>query len=311
MTKTNIGLAYGDYGAGPPDQASPPPDDVQQAIEHCRERSLESSGTFHHAFRLFPEHKQNALHVLYEFCRQVDDAVDEPGAVEIKQERLAELDRGLRHGGEGPLWTALGWVRQQYSIPRHLFEDLIKGARRDIGTVVIQTIDQLYDYCYCVAGTVGLMTLRVMGYRHDLCPQYSLSMGRAFQLTNILRDVAEDRERDRCYLPVFLMEKYNARQSWENRNVDQRLLGVLEELARRARLNFRRSVALIEHVNEDSRWPLAMMASAYSWYLRRIEDRNFPLSDPPSLGILTVSRLLYRSWRAVRTGRHERCLMLR
>jgi phytoene synthase len=235
--------------------------------------------------------------------------VDEPGEDDEKRHRLQRLREQFEGDGNGDLWTALEWVKSRFEISEDLFHELFEGARTDIGSVRIDTVEQLYTYCYRVAGTVGLMTLRIMGTAHDLSVQYSRSMGRAFQLTNILRDVGEDVKRGRCYVPRDILERHAAELPDPGQPVSSEFQKALEELAIRARINFQRSLSLISKVTRDCRWALSMMATAYSWYLDRIERRGFPVWDPPSLPGTVVPYLLYRSWSASR-GRPERCLML-
>jgi phytoene synthase len=289
--------------------ASPPPD-IRRQIRQCRRLSRSSAGTFHHAFGLLPRERRDALHVIYRFCRLVDDAVDEPEDDQFKRDRLGELKRNLNGAGEGEPWEALEWVRDQYDIPTLYFRDLIKGAQSDIGTVEVEDYAGLRTYCYRVAGTVGLMTLHVMGFSDQAAIPYSLAMGRAFQITNILRDLEEDRAVGRRYVPAEFLERHGASGDWCREEYSSSVRGALAELGRRARLNYRQCLPLFEMVNQRARLPLALMTSLYSWYLAEIQRRDYDVqSDPVSLSKRELPRLFWNSIRATR-GRAEHCLMI-
>lgn len=289
--------------------ASPPPE-IQRQIRQSRRLSRSDAGTFHHALDLFPADKRDAMHVIYRFCRLVDDAVDDVEDDDKKKRRLNEIQRKLNGDGSGEPWRALDWIREQYDIPMVYFKDLIEGARSDIGSVRMSDYSSLRRYCYQVAGTVGLMTLHIMGFEGPRAIPYSLAMGRAFQLTNILRDVEEDRLAGRRYLPASLLDKHGATTDWEQGQFTPAYRSALAELAQRARLNYRQCLPLFGMVDRDVRFPLALMTAAYSWYLGEIERRNFDVkSRPVSLPKRILPILLWRSYRASR-GRPEQCLMI-
>lgn len=259
---------------------------------------------------MFPREKENALHVIYRFCHLVDDAVDEHGSEEDKKKRLDEIHRQLVNVGEGEPWEALEWIRNRYEIPIYYFEDLIQGARSDIGEVRMNNYSELRTYCYQVAGTVGLMTLRIMGFHDRSAYSFSRSMARAFQLTNILRDVEEDRRMGRRYVPESILRGRGGMDDWRKQRYTSSVREALRDLGRRARLNYRQSLPLFTKVDRDSRFPLALMNSAYSWYLHRLEQIDFdPTQETSSLPYWILPRLFWRSWRGSR-NRPELCLMI-
>lgn len=287
-----------------------PPAEVQRQIRQCRRLSRADSGTFHLGMALFPKTSRDILHVIYRFCRLVDDAVDEQGSKNEKQQRLRRLESGLRGQREGEPWRALDWVRDQYGIPRDVFDDLIRGAKDDLGIVRIQDFDQLQTYCYRVAGTVGIMVLHVMGYRDRRAKFHSRAMGEAFQLTNILRDVKEDQTDNRCYLPRDLLRKHGALDDWKQGRDSPALRGVCRVLARRARLKYRQSLALFDYIPLQSRFPLALMVSAYSGFLNQMETDGFlPEAGTLRMKRRTIPCLFWRSWKATR-GRYGSCLLI-
>ncbi len=243
----------------------------------------------------------------------MDDAVDEPGSAEASLDRLEELERGLEGQPEvdgSPLWPALGWVRENFDIPVEYFRDLLKGARTDLREVRLESMAELDQYCYRVAGTVGLMSLKVMEAPVDRLRPPALALARAFQITNILRDVGEDHRRERCYLPLELLKKHDARQAWENRQMNAGLEAVLEKLAGRARQNYRRGVKLLAEVSWRQRLTLALMTAAYSYYLKLIEKNDFPVwENKISLKKTVIPGLIFDSMRTL-TGANEKCLQI-
>jgi len=290
--------------------AIPPPEILRQ-MHQSRRLSRSDAGSFHLAMRLFPSNKRLAMHVIYRFCRLVDDAVDETArSIAQKKADLELLEQRLLNPPDAEPWKALQWIRSAYKISDEYFLDLIRGARMDLETVRISSFEQLRCYCYRVAGTVGLMTLHIMGFRDRTAFAYSRAMGEAFQLTNILRDVKEDREQNRCYLPKQWLIEAGAWSDWQEEKDSVALHEVCQRLARRARIRYRESLGLFPLVEKDCRFALALMTGVYSWYLREMEREGFL----PSPGELSCSgwilpALISRCWRGSR-GRPELCLSI-
>ncbi len=291
-------------------KAPPPP--VEKKIDKCCQLSKRANSTFHMAFLFLPAYQRRAMHVLYLFCRKVDDAVDEAGSRKEKLNRLNGLEEALEATdcADSPLWEALAWVRSGFDIPLKYFRDLLAGARTDVGEVRLETMAELDSYCYRVAGTVGLMSLKVMEIFSPQLREPALDLARGFQITNILRDVGEDHERNRCYLPRELLEKHAALEDWEQRRSSPRLRKVLETLARRAGENYRRGIKLLERAGWRQRLTLALMAAAYSRYLERIEEEDFPIwEENIKLKKTAIPGLVFSSLCTL-TGRYEQCLQI-
>lgn len=288
-----------------------PPARILRHMRQSRRLSRSDSGSFHLAMRLFPSNKRLAMHVIYRFCRLVDDAVDEPGrSIEQKKTELESLKQRLLNPPDNEPWKALQWIRSAYNIPDEYFLDLIRGARMDLETVRISTFEQLRSYCYRVAGTVGLMTLHIMGFRDRSAFAYSRAMGEAFQLTNILRDVKEDREQNRCYLPQHWLKEAGAWTDWKKKRDTSALKQVCRRLARRARIRYRESLGLFPLVDQNCQFALALMTGVYSWYLREMERGGFlPAPGELSCSGWMLVPLISRCWRGSR-GRPELCLWI-
>lgn len=264
---------------------------------HCRGIARRAARNFYYGFRLLPPAKRDALCALYAFMRRADDISDEPGRVETKRAGLAawraELDCALTGQPPGdPLWPALADAVSRYSIPPRYLHDLLSGTEMDLTVSEYATFDTLREYCYRVAGAVGVCCVHVFGFADAGVPQLAERMGIAFQLTNILRDVPRDLVMGRVYLPQDEMERFG---------ITRAMLGMPaagpmhREFFRfqleRARDYFREGRHVIPLVGEDSRAALWALARIYSGILDKIEARNYDVLSPPPAGLSTAEKL--------------------
>jgi phytoene synthase len=169
------------------------------------------------SFSLLPKEERNAIKSIYAFCSYIDDIVDclpnsLTNVIEIKQERLAwwenVLDDIYNHNINNPLILPFIAVIHRFSIPKQYFLTLIDGCRRDLIQKRYRTFDDLKDYCYSVASVVGLISIEIFGYKYEETKNYAINLGYALQLTNILRDIKQDKDRGFIYLPLEDLEKY-------------------------------------------------------------------------------------------------------
>ncbi|MCL6480509.1 MAG: squalene synthase HpnC [Firmicutes bacterium] len=186
---------------------------LDAAYAGCERLVRAAHTNFYFAFHLLPRPKRRALCALYAFMRRADDIADGPGSAEEKAERLRQLGAELHHGlarasVADPVLAALADTVQRYAIPHRLLDDLLSGAAMDLTVRTYARFEDLRDYCYRVAGTVGLCCLQVFGYRDARAPELAEQLGIAFQLTNILRDLREDFERGRIYLPEEDLQRF-------------------------------------------------------------------------------------------------------
>ncbi len=175
-----------------------PPDDADVIQHHSRSFSL--------AAKLLPSRLRSDVEKLYAWCRWCDDAVDEAANLNEAKERLALLRKDVHriYSGEATLHAASCWlasVVKTHEIPQHLPLDLLSGMEADLDTPVLQTVDELLLYCYQAAGTVGLMMSRIMGVTDRRALSKAKALGMAMQLTNIARDIDEDWQAGRRYVP--------------------------------------------------------------------------------------------------------------
>lgn len=180
---------------------------ARAAIEH-------HSKSFSAAARLLPKRCRRDAQVLYAYCRRADDAIDEaPPAEQPQRLRALRTELAAIYAGRlppDPLLAAFAEVAQRRAIPRAYFDDLLEGMEMDVVGTSYHDHDTLLRYCYCVAGTVGLMMCHVMGVRNDAALAHAAHLGIGMQLTNIARDVVEDWQRGRLYLPDELLQPCGA-----------------------------------------------------------------------------------------------------
>ena len=200
--------------ASPALQATLP--SLTQAYAYCRHVTRKSSSNFYHAFRLLSSDRHKALCALYAFCRFMDDIADQSesslaqSASNSRREQLSALlstwREELRHCYAGtprhPISQALADVVQRFPIRQEYLAGIIDGVEMDLSRTRYATFDELYEYCYRVASLVGLACIEIFGYRRPSTREYAVNLGIGFQLTNIIRDVGEDAQRGRIYLPA-------------------------------------------------------------------------------------------------------------
>jgi phytoene synthase len=190
--------------------------ELAASYDLCRDVTKTHSKTFYFASLFLPPEKRQAIWAVYAFCRTTDDLVDtrasngDPlGALDAWRAHLIDAYDGRpRH----EIMTAFADAAERFSIPIEPALDLLAGARRDAVILRYDTYDELLEYCYLVASTVGLMTSPVLGYEEGALP-YGVALGRAMQMTNILRDVGEDARMGRIYLPAEDLRRFGYTES--------------------------------------------------------------------------------------------------
>jgi len=257
---------------------------ISEAIEasyaECNRIARAAHSSFYLAFYGLPKAKRNALCALYAFMRLVDNVSDEPGDLESKRRGLARwramLDEAIAGNTSGhPILPALADTISRFGIPTRYFHDLILGAEMDLTLDSYPTFDRLSEYCYRVAGTVGLTCLHVFGFRNRRAPDLAERLGLAFQLTNILRDVRGDFEMGRVYLPQEDMERFGVKPGDLRGPRTPQLQKLLEFEAERAWRLYEEGAPLVREVDADSRATLWALIRTYSALLARIEERGF------------------------------------
>src|SRR5271154_176378 len=252
---------------------------VRDSYAECNRIARAARSSFYLAFFGLRKEKRNALCALYAFMRLIDDVSDEPGDLESKRQALARwrgmLDQAI--GGETSghaVLPALADTIERFQIPTRYFHDLILGAEMDLTVSTYATFDRLSEYCYRVAGTVGLTCLHVFGFSDPKAPDLAERLGLAFQLTNIIRDVGSDYAMGRIYLPQEDLDRFGIRAEELRGPVTPKLQELLAFEAERAWQMYQEGAPLVSRVNADSRATLWALVRTYSSLLGRIEERE-------------------------------------
>jgi phytoene synthase len=256
--------------------------DLLRAYKACHQITRQVGSSFYYGMLLLPQEKRYALYAVYAFSRICDDAVDEYSG-KAAQDRLqtAEdlLDRAVSpkfHRDPNLVVQALGDTIRRYHIPKEPFLDLLRGMRIDTQPVRFQTFAELKRYCEYVAGSVGQVCIHIFGFRHRDACAFANDMGIALQLTNVMRDLKEDVERDRVYLPMEEMVEvgYSLADLRQFRHTPAFVRLMAKQVAR-AREYYWRATRLFSLVDADSRRCLQMLYAVYFELLKEIEANHY------------------------------------
>jgi phytoene synthase len=257
-------------------------DRLGESFRFCRTLTRQTAGNFGYAFWALPWEQRRAMDALYAFMRMTDDIGDNPQSAPAQRvEQLARWRTDLQQTlqdrlPDHPVWPAVREIARRYHIPETYFTDVIDGVEMDLAPRTFATFAELSDYCYHVAGAVGLCCIRIWGYRGDRAEALAVDCGLAFQLTNILRDLAEDAALGRIYLPREDLERfgYSADDLWHQRwNREFRNLMAFE--TERAWFYYRRSEPLLNDLEPAGKPVLRAMREIYGGLLHEIERRTF------------------------------------
>lgn len=181
-------------------------------LVHCQEVCKAASSNFTSAFALLPLRQRQAMMALYAFMRQTDDISDEPGDPQEKQARLdgweSQLNEAVQGKSGNPILEGVSWLIRCFGLPLEYFQEVIQGVREDLSFGGFANRREQDDYCYKVASVVGLCCIRIWGATDPAAEAPSIATGLAFQRTNILRDIKEDLERGRCYIPRDVLTRF-------------------------------------------------------------------------------------------------------
>jgi 15-cis-phytoene synthase len=273
--------------------------------ERCAQVTRRSRSSFYYAFILLPPERRRALHAVYAFCRFIDDIADDESirepALLLKRWR-EELDRVYAGSPTRALSRALADSARRFRIPRELFEEIINGVEMDLSRKRYQSWEELRPYCYRVASALGLICIEIFGYRNPSAKLYAENLGLALQLTNILRDVREDAERGRIYLPLEDLARFNVSEEEILGGVyTPNFVRLMDFEARRARELY--ALAQSELAAEDRATLLTAeaMRLIYAALLERIVKSNYRVLDRRHS--LSAPHKLYLVGRAWAEGR--------
>ena len=257
------------------------------------------------AFVLLPKQKRRAMCALYAFCREVDDVVDNDSApVEQRRQQLAAWQADVQRacGTEMPQFAVnreLQPVIRQFQLPFTLFNELIQGCEMDLEVTRYENYEQLESYCYRVASVVGLLSIEIFGYKNPACRDYAVYLGKALQLTNILRDVRSDAGRGRIYLPQTEIARFNVCEEEILRfEYSDRFQKLAASVAGRAKHFYKLAQQTLP--TEDRRAMVAaeLMGSVYWRLLQKLEAQRFDVFSPQPTRLSKAHKLalIFRTW---------------
>lgn len=275
-------------------------DQIEAAYRYCEAVTRRHAKSFYFAAKFLPKLKRKAVYPIYAFCRHVDDEIDEIGdgnendailAVENWKLKLEEVfenknqttnnadgskDQNLKIKNQNLVFTAWKDLLQTYQIPKNLPLELMQGVLMDTQIKRYATFDELYEYCYRVASTVGLMSSEILGYSDKIALEYAEALGIAMQLTNILRDVKDDAAMGRIYLPQEDLRKFAVSEEQICAGeMNDNFIALMKFQIARARDFYRRGEKGIALLEKDSRLTVLLASRIYRRILDEIERQNY------------------------------------
>jgi phytoene synthase len=280
---------------------------LPEAYDYCRRIIQQIARTFYYGSLFLPEQKRRAAWALYAFCRVADDIADEPDLYPEPLSALAHWRADLlgAYDGKprGPVMRAWADALTRWPVPLQPALDLLDGVEMDVRGGAYATFEDLRLYCYRVAGTVGLLTAPILGYDDAHAPEAAVDLGIAMQLTNILRDIGEDRARGRIYLPADEMAAFGyGRDELERGVVNAAFINLIEFQIARAETYYERGMAGIALLHPDARLAITLSGELYRAILYRIRRNHYDVftqrAHIPLTGKLAI---LPRAWLRVRS----------
>jgi 15-cis-phytoene synthase len=274
-------------------------------MQHSRAITRKSASNLALAFVVLPRAKRDAMAALYAFCREVDDAADNESApVEQRRERLAEWRADVRRACDNQppdfvINQEFQPIIHNYHLPFALFDELIKGCEMDLDIKRYDTFEQLELYCYRVASVVGRLSIEIFGYKNPAVRDYAVYLGKALQLTNILRDVRTDAARGRIYLPLSELKAFNVREEEILQSeYSDRFAQLAAGVAGRARNFYRLARETLPAGDRRSMVAAELMGSVYWRLLQKLEQQRFNVfgPQPTRLGNGYKTFLILQSW---------------
>ncbi len=274
--------------------------------EYVQQKAASSGSSFYYAFLFLPAPRRAAITAFYAFCREVDDVVDEvhDPAVAAQKLRWWQQEVAQTYAGQPshPVMQALVPFVQPYGIRQDQLQAVIQGCQMDLEQTRYLDHAGLTRYCHLVAGVVGEVAASIFGQTDPATTQYAHTLGQAFQLTNIIRDVGEDALRGRIYLPVNELQRFDVKaHEILQRVYSDRFVALMRFQAERAHALYDQALALLPDADRRSQKPGLMMASIYRTLLSEIEREQFKVLQ--ARVSLTPLRKLWLAWKVQALGR--------
>ena len=263
---------------------------LTDAYEHCRSTTLHFAKTFYFASLFLQKDKRNACYAVYAFCRYVDDIIDNAPEGTLHDKSIVLIDewraaiRSVYQEDSSQLFNhstelvMCAWADtlSRYKIPMNLPEELIEGVLMDTYCDRFQTFDDLYTYCYKVASVVGLMTSEIFRYSDKQALQHAIDLGIAMQLTNICRDISEDIDRNRIYIPLDELQSFGiSEEDFLDKKFSDNFQAMMKFQVQRANAYYDSADKGIPMLEHDSRLTVQLMSTNYRRILNKISSMNY------------------------------------
>lgn len=250
----------------------------QMIWNQCEEMIRQRSSSFYQAFRGLPSPRREAVYVIYAFCRMIDDSVDEPENAPYSIGELQEKFLHLKQAQGHFIWSALRWLFAAYpQLDQGPFLRQMEGQRSDLILTHYTSLEELEHYCYLVAGTVGEMLLPVLRDTMDSeVTAAGIAIGKGMQIVNIIRDVGEDVQRGRRYIPLELMHRHGYTQQQLEQGVkNEAWVALLSELQDIASQWLKQGLAYLDTYPASSALSIELAATFYGSILKAVERNNY------------------------------------
>ena len=270
--------------------------------DYCQQKTAQSGSSFYYSFLFLPPPRRRAITAFYAFCREVDDVVDECTDLDVARTKLAwwrtEVAALYEGKAKHPVALALTALLPEFNIEEARLYEIIDGMEMDLTQHRYADFSALQKYCYRVASVVGLVSAEIFGHSHPDTLKYAENLGMAFQLTNIIRDVGEDARRDRIYIPVDELARFNvtAADIMHARH-SEAFVQLMQFQVERALNYYRDAMNFLPQQDRRSQRPGLVMAAIYRTLLEEIRaDGMLVLNQRTSLTPLRKLWIAWRTW---------------
>jgi phytoene synthase len=273
--------------------------------EYCQQKAAASGSSFYYAFLFLPAERRRAITALYAFCRDVDDAVDEASEPQIAAAKLAwwrsEVTNLYAGAPQHPVTRALAPFTGKFSLSAERLNEIIDGMEMDLRQTRYLDWPALERYCHLVAGVVGMLAAGIFGYSNPRTLEYARALGIAFQLTNVIRDVGEDARKNRIYIPMEDLQRFEVPASDILQGRESAAFRALMGFeAQRARTYYDKAMAALPPEDRRAQRSGLIMSAIYRSLLEEIERDEFRVLSQKTA--LTPLRKLYIAWRTWLAG---------
>jgi phytoene synthase len=268
--------------------------------EYCQQKAAQSGSSFYYSFMFLPPERRRAITALYAFCREVDDAVDEPADPQVARAKLEwwrhEVAQLYAGHAQHPVTRALVPAIGPFNIQQRQLEEIMDGMEMDLTQNRYPDFENLRLYCHRVAGVVGLLAASIFGYHNPKTLEYAEDLGLAFQLTNIIRDVGEDARKDRIYIPSDEMQRFGVSAADVlNAQHTENFSRLIEFQVRRVENCYGEALAALPAEDRRAQRPGLVMAAIYRSVLEEIGRDGYQVLTRRTT--LTPIRKLWIAWK--------------